>query len=186
DPVPYIDGIRINSPHYLTKIKLTSPGTHTFTLVVSQYEKQNTIHYTIRVNGQWKGHSAGGCGNFRDSYKNNPIYQFQLDKSGPLLIELRGPRQYSVGFEIVTVSTVGDPGSSGFQKKSSGDYRPNDVVNAIYTAASNVYSIEALLTLKCEFTAAEHIFQTATNHVQLISSMHIGVKDKEDPSFSYF
>lgn len=49
DPLPYIDGIRINSPHYLTKIKLTSPGTHTFTLVVSQYEKQNTIHYTIRV-----------------------------------------------------------------------------------------------------------------------------------------
>lgn len=32
-------------------------------------------------------------------------------------------RQYSVGFEIVTVSTVGDPGSYGFQKKSSGDYR---------------------------------------------------------------
>ncbi|NXU60667.1 CAN7 protein, partial [Horornis vulcanius] len=49
DPPPYIDGIRINSPHYLTKIKLTSPGSHTFTLVVSQYEKQNTIHYTIRV-----------------------------------------------------------------------------------------------------------------------------------------
>nr|XP_034984699.1 calpain-7 isoform X3 [Zootoca vivipara]XP_034984700.1 calpain-7 isoform X3 [Zootoca vivipara] len=49
DPPPYIDGIRINSPHYLTKIKLTSPGTHTFTLVVSQYEKQNTIHYTLRV-----------------------------------------------------------------------------------------------------------------------------------------
>nr|XP_033785930.1 calpain-7 isoform X3 [Geotrypetes seraphini] len=51
DPPPYIDGIRINSPHYLTKMKLTSPGTHTFTLVVSQYEKQNTIHYTIRCGG---------------------------------------------------------------------------------------------------------------------------------------
>lgn len=51
DPPPYIDGIRINSPHYLTKIKLTSPGTHTFTLVVSQYEKQNTINYTLRVSG---------------------------------------------------------------------------------------------------------------------------------------
>ncbi|XP_074126885.1 calpain-7 isoform X2 [Sminthopsis crassicaudata] len=49
DPPPYIDGIRINSPHYLTKIKLTTPGPHMFTLVVSQYEKQNTIHYTIRV-----------------------------------------------------------------------------------------------------------------------------------------
>lgn len=49
DPPPYIDGIRINSPHYLTKMKLTSGGTHTFTLVVSQYEKQNTINYTLRV-----------------------------------------------------------------------------------------------------------------------------------------
>uniref|UniRef100_A0A3B4EFF6 Calpain catalytic domain-containing protein n=1 Tax=Pygocentrus nattereri TaxID=42514 RepID=A0A3B4EFF6_PYGNA len=113
DPPPYIDGIRINSPHYLTKIKLTSAGTHTFTLVVSQYEKQNTINYTLRVysvckfnfskiptpfthtkriNGQWKGISAGGCGNYKDSYKHNPIYQFNLEKSGPLLIELRGSR----------------------------------------------------------------------------------------------
>ncbi|XP_053323276.1 calpain-7 [Spea bombifrons] len=144
DPVPYIDGIRINSPHYLTKMTLTSPGTHTFTLVVSQYEKQNTIHYTLRVyagckftfskiptpytinkriNGQWKGQSAGGCGNFRDTHKNNPVYQFHLEKSGPLLLELRGPRQYSVGFEVITVTTTGDPGASGFQKKSSGDYR---------------------------------------------------------------
>lgn len=32
-------------------------------------------------------------------------------------------RQYSVGFEVVTVSTVGDPGSSAFQKKNSGEYR---------------------------------------------------------------
>ncbi|XP_031759165.1 calpain-7 isoform X4 [Xenopus tropicalis] len=81
--------------------------------------------YTInkRINGQWKGQSAGGCGNFRDTHKNNPMYQFQIEKSGPLLIELRGPRQYSVGFEVITVSTTGDPGASGFQKKSSGDYR---------------------------------------------------------------
>lgn len=49
DPPPYIDGIRINSPHYLAKIKVTSAGSHTFTLVVSQYEKQNTINYTLRV-----------------------------------------------------------------------------------------------------------------------------------------
>ncbi|XP_031217634.1 calpain-7 [Mastomys coucha] len=144
DPPPYIDGIRINSPHYLTKIKLTTPGTHTFTLVVSQYEKQNTIHYTVRVysacsftfskipspytlskriNGKWSGQSAGGCGNFQETHKNNPIYQFHIDKTGPLLIELRGPRQYSVGFEVVAVSIMGDPGPHGFQRKSSGDYR---------------------------------------------------------------
>ncbi|XP_030406937.1 calpain-7 isoform X4 [Gopherus evgoodei] len=162
DPAPYIDGIRINSPHYLTKIALTSPGSHTFTLVVSQYEKQNTIHYTVRVysvckftfskiptpytiskrvNGQWKGHSAGGCGNFRDSYKNNPIYQFQLEKTGPLLIELRGPRQYSVGFELVTVSTIGDPGPSGFQKKNSGDYRCGFCYMEVENVPAGVYNV---------------------------------------------
>ncbi|XP_039378658.1 calpain-7 isoform X4 [Mauremys reevesii] len=99
--------------------------------------------YTIskRVNGQWKGHSAGGCGNFRDSYKNNPIYQFQLEKTGPLLIELRGPRQYSVGFELVTVSTVGDPGSSGFQKKSSGDYRCGFCYMEVENVPAGVYNV---------------------------------------------
>ncbi|KAF7644106.1 hypothetical protein LDENG_00227750 [Lucifuga dentata] len=76
-----------------------------------------------RINGQWKGLSAGGCGNYKDTYKNNPIYQFNVERPGPLLIELRGSRQYSVGFEVVTVSTVGDPGPTSFQKKSSGDYR---------------------------------------------------------------
>ncbi|XP_074126884.1 calpain-7 isoform X1 [Sminthopsis crassicaudata] len=162
DPPPYIDGIRINSPHYLTKIKLTTPGPHMFTLVVSQYEKQNTIHYTIRVysackftfskiptpyvvskriNGQWKGQSAGGCGNFRDSHKKNPIYQFQLEKAGPLLIELRGPRQYSVGFELITVSVVGDPGSSGFQKKSSGDYRCGFCYLEVENIPTGIYNI---------------------------------------------
>lgn len=162
DPAPYIDGIRINSPHYLTKIPLTTPGTHTFTLVVSQYEKQNTIHYTLRVyaackftfskiptpytinkriNGQWKGQSAGGCGNFRETHKNNPVYQFQVEKAGPLLTELRGPRQYSVGFEVVTVSTNGDPGPSGFQKKSSGDYRCGFCYLEIESVPAGVYNI---------------------------------------------
>ncbi|XP_062969562.1 calpain-7 isoform X3 [Cynocephalus volans] len=81
--------------------------------------------YTLskRINGKWSGQSAGGCGNFQETHKNNPIYQFHLEKVGPLLIELRGPRQYSVGFEVVTVSMVGDPGPHGFQRKSSGDYR---------------------------------------------------------------
>ncbi|KAH0627281.1 hypothetical protein JD844_002804 [Phrynosoma platyrhinos] len=162
DPPPYIDGIRINSPHYLTKMTLTSPGTHTFTLVVSQYEKQNTIHYTLRVysackftfskiptpytvskrvNGQWKGRSAGGCGNFRETSKNNPIYQFQLEKTGSLLIELRGPRQYSVGLELVTVSTVGDPGHLSFQKKNSGDYRCGFCYLEVESVPAGVYNI---------------------------------------------
>ncbi|XP_036851348.1 calpain-7 isoform X2 [Manis javanica] len=162
DPPPYIDGIRINSPHYLTKMKLTTPGTHTFTLVVSQYEKQNTIHYTVRVysacsftfskipspytlskqiNGKWSGQSAGGCANFQETHKNNPIYQFHMEKPGPLLIELRGPRQYSVGFEIVTVSMVGDPGPHGFQRKSSGDYRCGFCYLELENTPAGIYNI---------------------------------------------
>ncbi|XP_053215134.1 calpain-7 isoform X7 [Podarcis raffonei] len=96
--------------------------------------------YTIskRVNGQWKGQSAGGCGNFRETAKNNPIYQFQLDKTGPLLIELRGPRQYSVGFEVVTVSTVGE---QGFQKKNSGDYRCGFCYLELECVPAGIYNI---------------------------------------------
>ena len=48
DPAPYKDGVRINSPHYLCKM-VEQPGTHVYTLVVSQYEKNNTIHFTLRA-----------------------------------------------------------------------------------------------------------------------------------------
>ncbi|KAL3832697.1 hypothetical protein ACJMK2_024317, partial [Sinanodonta woodiana] len=48
DPAPYKDGVRINSPHYLCKL-VENKGNATYTLVMSQYEKNNTIHYTLRV-----------------------------------------------------------------------------------------------------------------------------------------
>lgn len=50
NPAPYKDGIKINSPHYLCK--MVESGNQYFTLVVSQYEKVNTIHYTLRVYSQ--------------------------------------------------------------------------------------------------------------------------------------
>lgn len=50
DPSPYKDGIKINSPHYLCKMVET--GSQVFTLVISQYEKVHTIHYTLRVYAQ--------------------------------------------------------------------------------------------------------------------------------------
>jgi len=43
-----MDGVRINSPHYLAKIQV-KPGGEKFTLVVSQYEKHKNIRYTLRV-----------------------------------------------------------------------------------------------------------------------------------------
>lgn len=52
----------------------------------------NTKTLFYQINGKWSGQSAGGCGNFQETHKNNPIYQFHIEKTGPLLIELRGPR----------------------------------------------------------------------------------------------
>lgn len=49
DPPPYIDGVRINSPHYLCKIILGPGSSRKYTLVISQYEKSQTIYYTLRA-----------------------------------------------------------------------------------------------------------------------------------------
>lgn len=49
DPPPYIDGIKINSPHYLCKIILNSSSSTNYTIVISQYEKTSTIYYTLRA-----------------------------------------------------------------------------------------------------------------------------------------
>ncbi|KAM5314758.1 calpain-7 isoform 2-T2 [Glossophaga mutica] len=99
--------------------------------------------YTVskQINGKWSGQSAGGCGNFQETHKNNPIYQFHVEKTGPLLIELRGPRQYSVGFEVVAVSAVGDPGPHGFQRKSSGDYRCGFCYLELENIPAGIYNI---------------------------------------------
>ncbi|VDL63574.1 unnamed protein product [Hymenolepis diminuta] len=48
DPVPLKDSIRINSPHCLIQL-VQEAGTVTYTLVVSQYEKNVTIQYTLRA-----------------------------------------------------------------------------------------------------------------------------------------
>lgn len=49
DPSPLIEGVKINSPHYLTKIKFNETPEKDFTLVVGQYEKTTTIYYTLRA-----------------------------------------------------------------------------------------------------------------------------------------
>lgn len=165
-PAPYKDGIRINSPHYLCKM-VEPKGISKYTLVISQYEKNNTISYTLRiysscefslskitdpykkeyekrVSGQWKGSSAGGCGNYRESHSNNPIYQLRVDGSGTdnfILVELLGPKQYSVGFEITTVSES-TPGAAGaFKKTSSGDYRNGYSVFELNRISGGIYNI---------------------------------------------
>lgn len=163
DPPPYKDGIRINSPHYLCKL-VENKQNATYTLVVSQYEKNNTIHYTLRVyatcefsltkivdpyvkkyekrlTGQWRGVTAGGCGNYPETHRNNPVYQVKIDNSSTdnyLLVELFGPKEYSVGFEVVAVSP-NVPG--GFSKGSSGDFRRGYTMLQLDKISGGVYNI---------------------------------------------
>lgn len=119
------------------------------TLVVSQYEKSTTIHYSLRVysslpfkldkivdpfkykkelKGEWRGSSAGGCPNYPETYNNNPKFQFKVDVNSRILIELKGPKQFQVGFDLITVSVNNSESPLYFRKKQSGPYRSGFVV----------------------------------------------------------
>ncbi|XP_023726800.1 calpain-7 isoform X2 [Cryptotermes secundus] len=165
DPAPFIDGVRINSPHYLCKIILNESSSHRYTLVISQYEKTNTIFYTLRAyatcpftlakisspyeytqkvtDGQWKGVTAGGCAN-HPTHVNNPCYQMKLESShnnNQVLLDLRGPKLYQIGLEIICV-VVNDQNAPGaFKRKHSGPFRSGFVVLALEDVPAGTYSI---------------------------------------------
>ncbi|XP_046445649.1 calpain-7-like isoform X2 [Daphnia pulex] len=164
DPPPYIDGIRINSPHYLCKLLHTQAGVERYTLVISQYEKSNTINYSLRVYSScpielkkitnpyrfkdeirkdgWKGVSAGGCGNNPRTYPNNPKYQFTLEKTSDLLIDLKGPKEFLIGFDVTCISLCDNDSSSGtFTKKSSGAFRSGFVILELENVPAGTYQI---------------------------------------------
>ena len=118
EPEPYKEGIRINSPHYLVKLEDDCSNPLVYTLVISQYEKYNSIFYTLRtystvsfemnelkepynqkyfkrVTGKWQGKSAGGCSNHQDTYRNNPLFHLTIANSlttNCIKIELKGPQ----------------------------------------------------------------------------------------------
>ncbi|XP_061383599.1 calpain-7-like isoform X2 [Danaus plexippus] len=151
DPPPYIDGIRINSPHYLVKIIVGENSSDKYTLVVSQYEKTRTIYYTLRayatcpfalakldpypytktIRGEWSGRTAGGCENHRQTYQNNPKYIITVPESrNPchVTIELKGPKEYQIGVDA-RVESLDDPNiTAPFLRESSGAYRSGFVV----------------------------------------------------------
>ena len=127
------------------------------TLVVSQYEKSTTIHYTLRVystlpftlrkignpythkqeiTGQWTKATAGGCSNNRETHGNNPRYQFKVTgHSTQVMIELKGPKQYQIGFDLRTVVADDRESPLYFKNKQSGPYRPGFVVLALQLCA---------------------------------------------------
>ncbi|XP_064455329.1 calpain-7-like isoform X2 [Ornithodoros turicata] len=166
DPPPYIDGARINSPHYLCKLVVPPGGDTRYTLVISQYEKSNTIHYTLRAyascpfqlsrignpyqyvreekRGAWTAETAGGCGNHPQTYGRNPVYQACLqspDDNNQVLITLKGPKQYQLGFDVIAV-TVDDPSSPyAFSRKSSGMYKSGFTVLEMERVPAGIYNI---------------------------------------------
>uniref|UniRef100_A0A0N5AV39 Calpain catalytic domain-containing protein n=1 Tax=Syphacia muris TaxID=451379 RepID=A0A0N5AV39_9BILA len=171
DPKPIIDPIRINSPHFLCQLVVKDPGIQKYTLVVAEYEKTRTIYYTLRVYssaefklkkmkdlyivkkkvcGEWKGKTAGGCGNglSRETYKNNPIYEVSLENGSDdnaILVDLKGPKQFSVGFEITQVSSVRN---KHFGKRESGVFRPGYTVLVLSSVPAGTYNIQPMTFLQ--------------------------------------
>ncbi|XP_065834717.1 calpain-7-like [Oscarella lobularis] len=141
---PEHQGTKINSPHYLVKLNKIPMGLTHYTLVVAQFEMVHTIHYTLtvfstmpakltpisdpykhhdRVKGEWTRETAGGCPNYPATHSKNPSFQINLLGKDPcqLRIELRAPKEYSVGFQVIPIlSTPTDP---SIGKTSSGAYR---------------------------------------------------------------
>eukprot|EP00092_Neocalanus_flemingeri_P004142 GFUD01004456.1.p1 GENE.GFUD01004456.1~~GFUD01004456.1.p1 ORF type:complete len:815 (-),score=258.12 GFUD01004456.1:609-3053(-) len=168
DPPPFIDGVRINSPHYLTKVILP-PGDNVrrFTLVVSQFEKSSTIFFTVKaystlpfslekikttwrhkeeVTGKWSPGLAGGCANNKDTWPNNPRYQLVLDAPGQIHVQLKGPKQFQLGFDLLTVSATDTASPQYFKKKSSGVYRSGFVVYTMEAVAGTYELVPSTYT----------------------------------------
>ncbi|CAG4940491.1 unnamed protein product [Parnassius apollo] len=177
DPPPHIDGIRINSPHYLCKIITGENSCDRYTLVVSQYEKTRTIYYTLRayatcpismaklepypytktVRGEWSGRTAGGCENHRATYPNNPKFTVTVPEARApcsLVVELKGPKQYQIGVDA-KVDSLDDPNvTAPFLKESSGPYRSGFV----YLELRNLPAGRYVLTVSTFYPGQEGPF----------------------------
>ncbi|CAF1146025.1 unnamed protein product [Rotaria sordida] len=170
DIKPLQDGVKTNSAHYLVKLITDdndSNGQTLYTLVVSQYEKNVDIYYSLRVystcqftltpvpdyynpryqqeiTGEWKGKTAGGCQNNVSTYKNNPLYQLVLNNreaNNYIKIELRAPKQFQVGFEVICTETNVSNAPGEFHKTESGSYRSGFCVLTLDNMPGGTYTI---------------------------------------------
>lgn len=130
---------------------------------MSQYEKTATIYYSLRaycrdpfelkkleilnlgnksINGEWTGQNAGGCQN-HSTYRNNPKYSLQLGPRDPaqLIVELRGPKVYQVGLEVIVSSLVDSTVTAPFVSKVTGSYRSGYCVLDLEKLPAGTYHI---------------------------------------------
>lgn len=57
---------------------------------------------------------------------NNPRYQITLDSAhnnNHILIDLKGPKQYQIGMDIITVILKDNNAPTAFKRKDSGPFR---------------------------------------------------------------
>jgi len=163
---PILNGVRINSNHFLAKLTLTKKEVHKFSLVVVQYEKTATIFYTLKVfsvnsfvfrkmpnpyvfqkkeKGEWKGKTAGGCGKYdRETVKNNPIYHITLNPDSDdhdMVVMLLAPREFSIGMDFFQVSSVR---GKAYTSTNSGDYRKGTTMLRLNHLPAGVYGVRPM------------------------------------------
>lgn len=93
------------------------------------------------MHDEWNQQTAGGCQNDPYMYKHNPKYRINL---GPkenchLICELRGPKNYQVGLELI-VESLSDPNlTAPFVSKVTGTYRSGFCVLDLDNLPAGVY-----------------------------------------------
>ncbi|CAI2347405.1 unnamed protein product [Caenorhabditis sp. 36 PRJEB53466] len=151
NPRPISDGVRINSPLYLCQLLVTKPGISKYTLVVAQYEKTNTINYSLRVfstvniklepvklpytvtkttRGNW------------DGSEKPPVMKLVLHSKSDdiaLLMELKAPKQFCVALEMK--QTASDR-TVFMETKHSGAYRPGYTVLTLENVPAGTYYVK--------------------------------------------
>ncbi|KAI4456313.1 calpain-7 [Holotrichia oblita] len=84
-----------------------------------------------RISGEWKGVTAGGCGNNPQTYKNNPKIRLEIESprnDNSLFVELKGPKQYQIGFDVTITSLADESVTAPFKTTSSGAFRSGYVI----------------------------------------------------------
>lgn len=106
-------------------------------------EISNQFAGRTKLNGEWKGQSAGGCQNHPLTYKRNPKYQLNISPRDAtnLVIELRAQKTYQVGLEVVAVSLEDSTVTAPFRSKVSGSYRSGYCVLDIGDIPAGIYHI---------------------------------------------
>jgi len=104
------------------------------------------LKYVEKItNGQWTTETAGGCANNRATYSINPVYQLEVngprEQENMLLIDLKGPKEYSVGFDVRTISVADQSSSKYFDRVSSGSYRSGFTMLKINEVPRGTYNI---------------------------------------------